>query len=512
MSETEQAAVGIKVDEIAKSLRRAQVCSIVGGGLNWKRAQESLAHAREIYHQLEKYNPNTCVLCSLLEPNRSSAPEPTELRVFLGNAKQILLALEAIYAYHYRQEDRAIHLMKEALVDAPHDNIWQEWLPIFQGEVSESYEDRLKKDLERLYATGQGEALGDVMTEYRGSISQAESHLSDATMGPGGRPATDSGRTVAIWGAREEARRARALFDCLSRFDQKTEVSVESFSGKSRFVLELGQIRNQLPRLLAVEAELAFIAQDRTQAITLMGQAVAAGGNGEYMKRLEILRNTPLPAPVRQISAPDSRTRLGVIKFIQSTFGAWWFALGTVMSTLSTISIIQRLFDVSIAPVLTSLLNIYKWPAYFLIEKILSFLPYDLLSNHSPSVIPTWYKDLVIIGFVIGSVYFRCLKKIDGESFKKDPAWILLSAVLSLTIVSVLSLTLLALLFPLYVFGYRSEIDALRKKSRKDDRIPMFVVRARELNYLTSKVYRAYLIVMTLLSATFFGANAFLLR
>jgi hypothetical protein len=83
---------------------------------------------------------------------------------------------------------------------------------------------------------------------------------------------------------------------------------------------------------------------------------------------------------------------------LREEYAYWQQLLGGLAGSVSIISLIQKLFAIGLTPLLAKFLDYYRGIFYPLIDKLLFFVPFH---------IPSWYKDLYCLSFVILVAVYR---------------------------------------------------------------------------------------------------------
>jgi hypothetical protein len=122
----------------------------------------------------------------------------------------------------------------------------------------------------------------------------------------------------------------------------------------------------------------------------------------------------------------------------------WTIALlGGLLSSLSVVNIIVKLYKVGLNPVLADVLAFYSKVITAVTEPILALLPFDA---------PQWYRDAYVISFVLCTLWLRSLwmvQKIRGEEQPQGASvafpilFLIISALLSIALFGFLTIVIL---------------------------------------------------------------------
>lgn len=76
----------------------------------------------------------------------------------------------------------------------------------------------------------------------------------------------------------------------------------------------------------------------------------------------------------------------------------WWWVVGTSVSAISLISLLQKVFGFGLSSVFREFITYYR--------KVFHF-PFELLAAVLPVHVPDWYKDAFVLSFIMLSAHLR---------------------------------------------------------------------------------------------------------
>jgi hypothetical protein len=133
----------------------------------------------------------------------------------------------------------------------------------------------------------------------------------------------------------------------------------------------------------------------------------------------------------------------------RTEFGFWFSAFGTLAGAVSVISLIQKLFNIGLLPILADFIGFYRKLMYPVFDALLFFTAWRP---------PTWYMDLYVLSFVVCIATLRGITSIirTTPTSNKTKSTIILT-VYPLVISVIASVVLLGVPFLLIGVAYSAE-------------------------------------------------------